>query len=114
MPLPRIEQIARQFKANGMKLLLENPSNVQDLLTMVAADWARQIDFHRLQLVQTTFVQRDYRHVESDLVLMAPLRPTKGHPAAKKLVIYILIEHQSEPDRLMPLRILDYMLQIFK
>ncbi len=29
------------------------------------------------------------------------------------LLIYILIEHQSEPDRLMPLRSVDYVVQIF-
>ena len=32
----------------------------------------------------------------------------------KKLLIYILIEHQSEPDRLMPLRLADSQLQIFR
>jgi hypothetical protein len=30
------------------------------------------------------------------------------------LMIYILIEHQSEPDRLMPLRTVDYVVQIYK
>ena len=29
-------------------------------------------------------------------------------------MIYILIEHQSEPDRLMPLRLADSQLQIFR
>lgn len=72
----------------------------------------RVIDFARMKLVQTTFVERDYRHVESDVVLTAPLR-IRGR-SRRRLMIYILIEHQSEPDPLMPLRMLEYVVQIFK
>ncbi len=111
---PKLQQIFRQFAENGMKLLLENSQNVGDLLALTAADIVKLIDLSRLKPIQTTFVQRDYRHVESDVVLVAPLRRTKGKPSPRKLLIYILIEHQSEPDRLMPLRVLDYVVQIFK
>lgn len=97
-----------------MKLLLQHPANVRDLLTMAADRWARWIDFDRMRLVPTTFVQRDYRHIEADVVLVAPLRRSVAAPAAKKLLIYLLIEHQSKPDRVMPLRLLDCVLQIFK
>ena len=75
---PRIQQIVRQFRENGMKLLLENPRNAGELLSLTAADVVQGIDLERLQPVQTTFVQRDYRHVESDVVLTAPLRRRKG------------------------------------
>jgi hypothetical protein len=67
-----------------------------------------------VELVRTTFVERDYRHVESDIVLVAPMRRRKGERTARRVLIYILVEHQSEPDRLMPLRSLDYLVQIFK
>ena len=53
----------------------------------------------------TTYVQRDYRHLESDLVLQVPVK-TGGKP--RRILLYILIEHQSEPDRFMPLRVLEY------
>lgn len=110
----RIRQIVRRFPENGMKLLLENPANVRDLLNIASTDLAGLIDFDRMKRIQTTFVARDYRHVESDVVLVAPRRVRKGSRSRKKLVIYILIEHQSEPDRLMPLRMLDYSVQVFK
>jgi len=110
----RVLQIVRQFWENAIKLLLEDPGNVRDLLALCGADIVKQIDLRRLKLIQTTFVERDYRHVESDVVLLAPLRRRKGERTARVLMIYILIEHQSEPDRLMPLRSVDYVVQIYK
>ena len=110
----RTQQIVRQFWENAIKLLLENPKNARDLLALSGTDVVKRIDLKRVELVRTTFVERDYRHVESDVVLRAPLRRRKGERAARVLLIYILIEHQSEPDRLMPLRSVDYVVQIFK
>ncbi len=114
MDQSRVLQIVRQFWENAIKLLLEDPKNVRDLLALCGADIVKRIDLGRVKLVQTTFVERDYRHVESDVVLLAPLRRRKGERTARVLLIYILIEHQSEPDRLMPLRSVDYVVQIFK
>jgi hypothetical protein len=108
----RIRELVRQFKENGMKLMLEHPANVRDLLSLLHAPWFDDIDFSRLQPIKTTFIRRDYRHLESDLVLTAPLA---GRTRSRKSVlICILIEHQSEPDRLMPLRLADSQLQIFR
>ncbi len=108
----RIRQLVRQFKENGLKMMLEHPANVRDLLNLVDTPWLGEIDFSRLQQIKTTFIRRDYRHLESDIVLTAPLGPPGR--SRKKLLIYILIEHQSEPDRLMPLRLADTQVQIFR
>lgn len=108
----RIEQFARQFPENGMKLLLQNPCNARDLLALAGRDLVGLIDTEHMQLVQTTFVKRDYRHVESDIVLVAPYRRADRR-GQQNLLVYILIEHQSAPDRLMPLRLLDYLVQIY-
>ena len=112
MSSARIRKIVRQFKENGLKLLLENPQNVRDLLLLTGVDLVALIDFEHLTRDATTFVRRDYRHLEADVVLVAPLR----HPGRPRqaILIYILIEHQSEPDRLMPLRLLEYMLHIYQ
>src|SRR4029077_1697919 len=61
----------------------------------------------------TNLVKRDYRHVECDVVLSAPLRPTRSASGSRSLLLYIFVEHQSNPDWLMPLRILDYLVQIY-
>ena len=95
-----------------MKMMLEHPANVRDLLRLLHAPWLDEMDFSHLEQIKTTFIRRDYRHLESDIVLTAPLAgPGRTR---KTMLIYILIEHQSEPDRLMPLRLADSQLQIFR
>src|SRR5438477_9532593 len=109
MTTHRPEDFARQFPENGLKLLLQQPLNVRDLLRIARYRFTDRIDFDRLQPGPTTYVQRDHRHVESDVVLRGPLR--RG---TQTLLIYILIEHQSEPDRLMPFRVREYVLAIYR
>src|SRR5437660_4375781 len=109
----RIREIVRHFPDIGMKLMLENPLNARDLLLLSGAKVVELIDCDHLSRVKTTFVKQDYRHVESDVVLLAPLRHKKEERSRRAIVVYILIEHQSEPDRLMPLRLLEYVVQIF-
>ena len=113
MAFAKLIELVRQFPENGMKIMLQDPANVRDVLALLDADWMDLVDFSRLRLVPTTFVERDYRHVESDVVLVAPLRGgTRSR--RRRLLIYILIEHQSEPDWLMPLRVLEYVVQVYK
>ncbi|MCP4286471.1 MAG: Rpn family recombination-promoting nuclease/putative transposase [Gammaproteobacteria bacterium] len=106
-----VAEMARQFPENGMKLLLSNPHNMRDLLALTGSELARRIDTDRMHLMPTTLVRQDYRHVESDLVLSAPLHAGAGPP--RDLLVFVLIEHQSAPDRMMPLRLLEYVVQIF-
>jgi hypothetical protein len=109
----RVREFIRRFPENGVKLLLENGDNVRDLLVLARAAMVKLIDFGRMEVVGTTFVQRDYRSVESDIVLKAPLR-VKGRGGRRQVVVYILIEHQSEPDEMMPLRVLEYVVELYK
>jgi hypothetical protein len=60
----RWKQIVRQFPENGLKLLLENPANVRELLGLAAIDVAARIDFEAMRRVKTTFIGRDFRHAE--------------------------------------------------
>jgi hypothetical protein len=112
MAASRIEQFVRNFAQNGMKLLLEDPGNVQDLLTLGRAEVLDLIDFAGMKPAGTSYVARDYRPIEADIVLTAPLR-RKGR-RIQDLLIYILIEHQSEPDELMAFRVLEYVVQIYR
>jgi hypothetical protein len=113
MSRARIKRIVREFSQNGVKLLLEDPANVRELLAIPDLPLLDQIDFARMSRVRTTFVLRDFRHVEADVVLRAPLRRgAKDH--RRSITIYILIEHQSEPDPMMPFRVLEYVVQIYK
>jgi hypothetical protein len=85
---------------------------VRDVLRLADVPWFDQIGFDHLEHIKTTFIRRNYRHLQSDIVLTAPL--AGAGRSRKTLLIYILIEHQSEPDRLMPLRLADSQLQIFR
>ena len=105
----RIEDFARQFPENGLKLLLQQPLNARDLLHIARYRDADVIDYDRLRPDPTSCVQRDYRHVESDVVLRGQLR--RGR---QNVLVYILIEHQSLPDRLMPFRALEYVVSIYR
>jgi hypothetical protein len=110
----RMREFARRFPENGMKLLLEHPLNVHDLLQLTESALIPAIDFGGMKRVGTTFVQRDYRHVECDVVLTAPFRPPGTPRGGKRLLVYVLIEHQSLPEEVMILRVLEYVVQIYK
>ena len=64
-----------------------------------------------MKVERTTYVAADYRHLTSDLVVTIPLR-RRGR--RDTVTLYILIEHQSEPDALMILRVLEYLVQIYR
>jgi hypothetical protein len=111
---PRVLEIVRHFRENGLKLLLEQPGNARDLLALTGTRLLDRIDFRRLTVERTTYVLSDYRHVASDLVLRAPFRAGSGRRDWRSILLYILIEHQSERDPLMMLRVLEYLVQIWK
>lgn len=66
----------------------------------------RRIDWNRLQLQPGSFVSTELRSRYSDLLYRTHL---DGHTA----YIYLLIEHQSSSDRFMPLRLLEYLVNIW-
>jgi hypothetical protein len=113
--MPRVspEDVVRHFRENGLKLLFHEAANVRDLLTLRDPDRAARIDFDRLTVDPTSYVAADYRHLASDVVLRVPYRTRLGG-RRRVLTLYILIEHQSEPDVLMVLRVLEYLVQIYK
>jgi hypothetical protein len=113
MPRVRPEDIVRHFRENGLKLLFHEPGNVRDLLALRDPDRAARIDFARMTIDPTTYVAADYRHLASDLVLKAPYRTRRGG-RRRGVTLYVLLEHQSEPDAGMQLRVLDYLVQIYK
>ena len=54
MTTHRVEDFARQFPQNGLKLLLQQPLNVRDLLRIARYPHINAIDFDRLPLDPTT------------------------------------------------------------
>ncbi len=110
----RARQIVRNFPENGLKQVLSSPGNVRDLLTLAKAGMLPRMDFTGMQIDPTTYVTAEYRHVTSDLVLTLPLLPSRKSRRRRRLILSVLIELQMQPDRLMLLRVLEYLVQIWR
>ena len=108
-----LQDLVRNFPENGPKLLLENPANVRELLILLHEPHVDAIDFAALTVERTHFVQPDYAHVALDILLKAPFRMGNGK-VARTIFIYLLIEHQSRPQRFFMLRLAEYLLEAYK
>lgn len=69
---------------------------------------ASKLDLDALALVPGSFVDADLKHRHTDLLFKTTSR--SGAPT----YVYLLLEHQSEPDPEMPWRILVYMVRIWE
>lgn len=99
----------REFADRGTLWLLESPENLRGLLQIAAADLAAQLDFTRAERINRSFVPDDLQKQEADLLYRVPFRRKAG-----EVLIYLLLEHQSRPDRTMGLRLLSYMVQLWE
>jgi hypothetical protein len=84
--------------------MLEDPHNLRALVAAVLPDLVDRFDFSRVEIVPRTFLLDDWRRRESDMLFRLPIRTAELPPA----LLCLLIEHQSEPDPWMPLRVLLY------
>lgn len=64
-----------------------------------------KINFETLQLQKDTFVDEQYKSYLVDLLYMVEIQGQKGY-------VYLLFEHLSNPDKIIPFRILKYVIQI--
>jgi hypothetical protein len=79
-----------------------------ELRSVLPASVVEAIEWPALELVPASFVDEEMRHRHADLLFRAPLRDGSGQS-----YLYVLLEHQSEPDRLMPYRMLGYVQRIW-
>jgi hypothetical protein len=105
--------LVRNFSENSVKFLMHNSANVQEGLRMIAPEQARLIDFAKLTVMQNTFIAPDFRHLETDILLRAPLLGKRKGKQTLPIWIYALIEHHSQPDDLAVYRALRYLMQVF-
>ena len=98
----------REFADRGTLWLLESPSNLRDLVAMAAREVADALDFALAERVNRSFVPADLHKQEADLLYRVPFKTGKAD-----VWVYLLVEHQSKPDRLMGLRVLSYMVQVW-
>jgi hypothetical protein len=108
-----LRKLVRNLSENGPKLLLENGANVREVLVLLREPRAGAIDFSALTVERTHFVKPDYAHVALDLLLKAPFR-VDGEAEPRSIFIYLLIEHQSTPERFFMLRLGEYLFEAYK
>ena len=104
--------LVREFPDRSTKWLLESPENTECLLRIISTELADRIDFSRLEHLRTTFIPDNLRKQEADVIFLAPFSDSV-QDTMQEILIYILIEHQSEPNREMGFRIFFYMMQIW-
>ena len=77
-----------------------------ELRSVLPAAVTERMDLEALELVPASFIDEEMQHRHADLLFRAPVD-------GKAAYVYFLFEHQSEPDPLMPFRILTYMQRIW-
>ena len=96
--------IPHQFADRTIREALRDPQNLKELLEFVLGDKVvSQLDFDRVEYEDTGFLLPDLQEREADLLCRIPHRTR-----AREIHVCILIEHQSEPEHGMSLRMLEY------
>jgi predicted transposase/invertase (TIGR01784 family) len=96
-----------QIYDRGYKKLFSNKGFFQQLLeSFVPFEWVKEIDFEHCELLDKTFISKEYEKRESDVIYKTQLR-------GKTTYIIVLIEFQSSSDKFMALRILHYITSFY-
>jgi hypothetical protein len=101
--------LLREFDDRSTLWLLEDPEQLRGFLQILDPDLADRLDFDHARRLNRSFIPADLQKEESDLVYTVPFRDGSG----REVWVYILLEHQSEPDPLMGLRLYLYMGQLW-
>ena len=91
------------------RALFSHAELVRDLLIGYAApEWFDELDFDTLESAATVFVADELRERRSDIIWRLRWRGSTW------LYIYVLLEFQSQVDRLMPIRLLAYVALLYQ
>jgi predicted transposase/invertase (TIGR01784 family) len=101
----------REFADRGVLWLLENRENLRHLVALLSEEIAARLDFAHAERDNRSFIPEDLYKQEADLLYRVPFLPGAGKGA---IWIYVLLEHQSKPDRSMGLRLLGYMVKLWE
>ena len=90
------------------KQLLGEPETAADFVANnLPADLVSHLDLSTLQVVQVSFIDAQFVQSEADLLFSVIIADRPGY-------VYLLFEHQSSPDAFMLLRLIGYMVRVWK
>jgi len=82
------------------------------------AEVVARLDLERLELADGSFVDEELKEHHTDLLFVAPIIASDPAPddeePPRDALLYLLFEHQSTVDRMMPFRLLRYMVRIWE
>lgn len=85
-----------------------NPRHAANALqSILPASIAAVLEWSTLAVKPGTYVNEELRSRHSDQLYIVDIKGKDG-------LVYVLFEHQSRPDRLMPLRVLEYVVRIWR
>ena len=110
MPEPQQDQDNSHNRYDkAYKMLLRNPEVFcQFMRSLVKEDLAQNLRPDQLQAVNKSFINSQHKETESDLIYKVALTPEQD------AYFYILMELQSSVDDKMPLRMLEYVTQLYR
>jgi len=92
----------------GYTRLFSNKTFVSRLFHgFVKETWVKDIDFKKLERVETSFVSKKFAKRESDILYRVKYKNREAY-------IYLLLEFQSTVDKYMALRMLRYVIEIYE
>jgi hypothetical protein len=104
----RVKRV-REFADRGIIDLLGSPRNLAELVRIVATDLAALLDFARAERVNRSFIEEALQKEETDVIYRIPFRDED-----RWVWVYLLVEHQSRPDRTMGFRLLSAMVELWR
>ncbi len=99
----------REFADRGSIWLLGSAATLRSFMALTAEEIIRNLDFARAVRVNRSFIPDDLRKRETDILYRIPYRDSD-----REIWLYLLTEHQGEPDPTMPWRILRIMVLIWE
>lgn len=70
-------------------------------------EFRQAVDLKTLKLAKASYIDKELRELISDILYSVTIKGEEGY-------LYLLVEHQSKADRMMPFRILEYTCRIMR
>lgn len=101
------KEIHNQHDKTYKSFLTDKKDFIEFLKGFLKESWVEDIKEEQVELVNKSFVLKDYTEKEADLIYKVKIEDNE-------IIFYILLELQSTVDFTMPYRLLEYMLALWK